>query len=103
MIRADRRQHAAHDASAAQMPDERSRIHVASHWNVRASEEIVSFLPGAPIARDGRELADDQTLDIRLDGLAVERIRAVVADLRSGENNNLTGVRRIGEDLLIAG
>ena len=38
----------------------------------------------------------------RADFLVV-RIRAVVADLRIRENDDLAGVGRIGEDLLVAG
>ena len=39
---------------------------------------------------------------MRLGGFVVALIRAVVSDLRVGENHDLAGIRRIGEDFLIA-
>ena len=39
---------------------------------------------------------------MRLGGFVVAFIRAVVADLRIGENHDLAGIGRIGEDFLIA-
>src|SRR5579864_4406009 len=36
-------------------------------------------------------------------GLVVFGIRAVVADLGSGQNDNLSRVRRVGENFLVAG
>jgi hypothetical protein len=51
----------------------------------------------------GRELAHDQTLDIGLGRLVVRLVRSVIADLGIGENDDLTGIGRIGGDFLISG
>ena len=58
---------------------------------------------GAPVARERRELAHHQAFDVRLGGFVVALIRAVVADLRIGEDDDLAGVGGVGEDFLIAG
>jgi hypothetical protein len=56
----------------------------------------------APIGADGRELARDQALDIRAASLIVGGVGSVVPDLWIGQDNNLSSVRGIGEDFLVA-
>ena len=59
-------------------------------------------LRGAPIGRSGAELADDKTTDVRACRLAVERIDAVIPDLRIGHRDDLATIRRVGDHLLIS-
>ena len=57
----------------------------------------------APVAGERRKLAHHQSFDVRPRRFVVGLVGAVVADLRIGENDDLAGIRRIGEDFLIAG
>ncbi|MEY3949309.1 MAG: hypothetical protein RJB43_664 [Verrucomicrobiota bacterium] len=57
---------------------------------------------GAPVRDDGREVADDETGDVRAGGLEVVFVHAVVADLRSRHGDDLAEVGRIREDFLVA-
>ena len=66
-------------------------------------EELVRLAIGAPVAGHGRELAHDQTFDIGLDRFVILGAGAVVADLGVGEDDDLAGIGRIGEDFLVAG
>ena len=50
-----------------------------------------------------RELAHHEALNIRMRGLVVGERRAVVADLGIGEDDDLAGIGRIGEDFLVSG
>src|SRR5262249_31059962 len=75
----------------------------SDHRHVRVSEKLLRGFLRAPVARERGEFADSETLDEWLCGLFIGIVRAVVADLGIGENDDLTGVGRIGEDFLIAG
>ena len=56
-----------------------------------------------PVAGDWRELAHHQAFDIGARGLIIIHAGSVVADLRIGEDDDLAGIRGIGEDFLVAG
>jgi len=65
---------------------------------------IIRQRPGrAPVAGNGRVFLYDETLDVRLAGFHILGIDADVADLRIGHRDHLPLVRRVGEDLLVAG
>src|SRR5277367_6828663 len=66
-------------------------------------QELLCCLVRAPIARKRRKLAHHQTFDIRLGGFAVRCVRAIVTDLRVGEDYDLAGVGRVREHFLITG
>src|SRR5450755_620634 len=85
------------------MADERARVNVAENWDLELFEIFFGDLLRAPIRTHTGKLAYDQALDIRAVGLAIFRIGAVIADFRIGKNYDLAGVRRIGENFLIAG
>ena len=85
------------------MAHQRAGVDLGQHRNRIALHVLVGDLFGAPIGADGRELADDQALDIGLGRLVVCLVGAVVADLGVGENDDLTGIGRIGGDFLITG
>src|SRR5205085_8273677 len=50
-----------------------------------------------------RELARDQAFDVRTRGFVVFRSGAVVSYFRVRQDDDLAGVRRVGEDFLVAG
>ncbi len=49
----------------------------------------------------GRKLPHHQTFDEGFARFAIEMVRAIVADLRVGEDDDLAGIRGIRKDLLI--
>ena len=57
----------------------------------------------APIRRDPARFANDKALDPRATAFDVFVVDAVVADQRIGHADDLAGVARVGQDLLIAG
>src|ERR1700693_5644904 len=69
--------------------------------------ELLQILFGdllrAPVGTHARKLADNQALDVGARGFVVFGVGAVVADFRIGENDDLAGVGRGGENFLIAG
>jgi hypothetical protein len=98
-----RRNHAAHHAVGAQVADQGAGVDLGQHRNGIALHVLVGDLLGAPVGADGRELADDQALDVGPGRLVVRLVGAVVADLRVGENDDLAGIGGIGGDFLVTG
>ena len=97
------RNHAAHHAVGAQVADQGAGVDLGQHRNRIALHVLVGDLLGAPVGADGRELADDQALDIRPGRLVVRLVGAVVADLGVGENDDLPGIGGVGGDFLVTG
>ncbi len=87
----------------AQVADQRAGIEIVDDRNAGAGQEIVGLGVGAPVAGDGRELAHHQTFDVGAGGFVIVGAGAVVADLRVGEDDDLAGIGRVGENFLIAG
>ena len=67
------------------------------------AEETVGLFVGAPVARDVRKFAHGQAFDVGPRGFVIVAAGAVIADLRVGEDDDLAGIRGIGENFLIAG
>ena len=63
----------------------------------------MEWLGGAPVAGLGRVFFDDESFHERLPGFDILSIHADVADLRIRHRNQLTFVRRVREDFLVAG
>ena len=99
----ERGEHAAHDAAGAQMAHQGAGVESADHGYAGAGEKTVGVGVGAPVAGDGRELADDEAFDVRADGFVVVGAGSVIADLGIGEDDDLAGIGGIGEDFLVAG
>ena len=55
----------------------------------------------APVARDARQIADDETRRIDLRRLEILGRRAGVADVGTGQRDDLSRVGRVGENFLI--
>ncbi len=85
------------------MADQCSRIDAGDHRDAVTGQKFLGGLVGAPVARKRREFADDQSFDERLHRFVIEIVGAIVANLGIGEDDNLAGIRRIGENLLVAG
>src|SRR3989440_12958536 len=66
-----------------------------------ATQEVVQALRGAPVAGAARQVADQDAGAERPAALDVVGVHAVVPDVRVRERDHLTGVRRVGEDLLV--
>ena len=89
-------------AVIAQVADEAAGVDFGDDGNATFGKEVFGLILGAPIADDGRDFADDEAFDVRTARFAVALIRAVVADLRVGENDDLACVGRVCEDFLVA-
>ena len=98
----ERRNDPAQHAMGAQMTNHSACVNLSDYRNVKAFQVFFRHLLRAPIRAYGRELARDQSLDIRAAGLVVGGVGSVVSDLWIGQDNNLSSVGRIGKDFLVA-
>ena len=85
------------------MADQGARVDPGDDGHAGGGEKILRSFVRAPVARQGRELADDLTFDERLERFVVSFVRAIIADLRVSQDHDLAGIGRIGEDFLISG
>ena len=99
----ERGEHAAHDAAGAQVADQGAGVEIADDGDAGAGEEAIGGGIAAPIAGDGRKLADYETFNVRTVGFVVVGAGSVVADLGIGEDDDLAGIGGVGEDFLIPG
>ena len=96
---AERAGHRARAADVARQPpgvDARDARHLVP------AEEAVEIVGRAPVRRPAGQIADDHAPASRGPRLVVALVDAVVPDVRIRERDDLPGVRRIGEDLLVA-
>ena len=93
---------AAHDAGRAQQSRQRAGVDTGDADDAVRREIVVQRPGGPPVAGDRRIVAHDESGHARCAGLPVLRLgNAVVSDLRTGHRDDLPGVRRIRQDLLI--
>src|ERR1035441_9954236 len=85
------------------MADQGAGVETGDDGYARAGEERVGGGIAAPIAGDGRKLADHETFNVGSPGFAVGGAGSVIADLGIGEDDDLAGIGGVGEDFLIAG
>ena len=85
------------------MPHQGASINIGQHRDFEFFQILVSHLLRAPVGAHARKFAHDQPFDIRPGSLVVFRIGAVIPDFRIGQDNDLAGVRRVGENFLVAG
>ena len=98
---------AGHDATGlgtflAQQPRELARVETCDGNDPPALKIGRQGQVGTPVAFKQWQVTDHQARRRHHGGLLVLGGRAGVSDVRIGQRNDLTGVRRIGEDLLIA-
>ena len=85
----------------ADVQRERAGVDAVDAGDAIFAEVVVEALLAPPVARL-REVADDEAGEEEPATLNVLGVDAVVADLRSGENDELPGVGGIGQNLLVA-
>jgi len=68
---AAKRVRAAHDAAGTQVADQRAGIEVRDYRDAGLAEKGVGLHVGAPVADDGRELADHHAFDVGAGGFAI--------------------------------
>src|SRR5258708_7217772 len=85
------------------MADDGSGVNVRNYRDFKFFQILVSHLLRTPVRTDGRKLAHHQALDVRVRGLVIVRVGAVVANFWIRQDNDLPGIRRIGENFLVAG
>ena len=84
------------------MTDKGARIEIGSDGHAVRRQVSIGSFDRPPIAGDGRKLAHGQAFDVRTARLPVVAVRPVVANLGVGQHDDLSAVRWIGEDFLIA-
>ncbi len=67
------------------------------------SSQPTEIEPVAPVRRAGHRGPGDHALDRRGQRLAILVVGADIADMREREGDDLPGIGRIGQDLLVAG
>ena len=96
------RQNGSLRAEIANMANERTRIDALDSHDVLALEEFGQAHARAPIRRRAAHIMHDQAAQSRLGRLRIVEVHTVVADLGIGHRDNLTRIRRVGNDLEIA-
>ena len=89
-------------AVGAQVSRESSRVDAHDGRDAVMAQEPLEWSDRTPVGGHVREFAHHHALAPRSQRLVVERRDAVVADVRIGEADDLTGVAGVGDDLLIA-
>ncbi len=95
--------HAVGRAAVANPPGQPARVDAGDARQLVAQQPRPQMRRGAPVGRLGDVGAHDQAARRRRHGLDVLGVGADVADVREREGDDLPGVGRIGQDLLIAG
>src|SRR5277367_364923 len=85
------------------MADQRPGVDIGQHRNPELLHEFVGDLLRAPVGTDFRELAHNQSLDVRTHGFVIFWICAVVSNFGIGQDDDLPGIRWIGENFLVSG
>ncbi len=101
--RLDRGDDRAHRAALAQVPREAPGVDAGDRHDTPRLEEGGQRLLGAPARRLVAHLAHDEALREHAARLHVGAVDAVVADVRHRHRDDLAGVARVGQDLLVAG
>src|SRR4026209_2825546 len=79
-----------------------ARVDLRDRNGLAAAQELLETALGAPVTDDRREVANDETGRVSLRGFEVVGILAEGADVRIRQRDDLTVVRRVRQDLLIA-
>ena len=90
-------------AALAQDARQLARVDVGDADDVRLAQISRQILRAAPVRREARQIADDEPGGENAPRLRVVGIDADVADVRIRQRDDLTRIRGIGEDLLVAG
>src|SRR5436305_14950456 len=85
------------------MAHQGARVNVRNYWDSEFLQVLICYLLRTPVGTDGRELAHRQPFNLRMSGLIVVRVGAVIAYLRIGEDDDMSGLRGIGKDFVVPG
>src|SRR5579872_710083 len=80
-----------------------SRVDVRQHGHLELLQILFGYLLRAPVRAHARELANDKAFDPRTRGFVVILVGAVVSDFWIRQNDDLSGVGRVGENFLVSG
>ena len=94
---------AGHRPVVAQVAGEAPGVHPGDPGHAVALQEGLEGARRAPVGGGVGQVAHHHAAAVRPDGLVVGRVHPVVADVGIGEGDDLPGVRRVGDDLLVAG
>ena len=97
------RQHAGRRAAVADAHRQRARVHASQAGDPARPQPGVQVLRRAPVRRLGNVLLHHQAACGDGGGLDVLGVGADVADMREGEGDDLAGIGRVGQRLLVAG
>lgn len=95
------RQDATHRATHAQSPNERSGVHTCDGWDGVPLEPTRQPLNRAIVGRGLDQLAHDETRDAGAGTFKISLRNPVVSDLRHRQGQNLPGVGKVRQRLLI--
>jgi hypothetical protein len=95
-------EHALHGAGGAELAGEGAGVDTVDAQDAGTIEVAGEVAVGAVVGVQPRKLADDHACDLDLGGFDILGVGAGVADEREGLDEDLAGVRRIGERFLIA-
>ena len=98
----DERNNSAHRTLQPDVPDKSARIDVGNDRNAVFDQVIVERVGCAPVAGNRGHAAHDEGFEKWLSRFDVFPIDAGIADQRIRHRDDLTGVGRIRQDLLIA-
>ena len=87
----------------AQVAHQCPRVDIRQHRHFKLFQIFFGDLLRAPVRADFRELAHDQAFDPRTRGLVIVLVGAVISDFWIRQNDDLSGVGWVGENLLISG
>ena len=91
-----------HRSRVTQMAGEAPGIDAGDRTHPPCGEEVLECALRPPARVQGREVTDDDALEVRGRRLVIERGDPVVADVGVGERHDLAGIARVGDDLLVA-
>jgi hypothetical protein len=93
---------ARHRSGFADVPREAAGVDAGDAGHAVVGEEGLEVVVAPPVAGSAGEVADDDAAAERLATLVVVGRGAVVADVRVGEGDDLPGVGRVRDHLLVA-
>jgi hypothetical protein len=85
-----------HGTAGAQVLRKRTSVHALDAGHFPLLEVSVEIARRAPVAGDCAQFLDDETPHVHRTALVVERVDAVVSDLRRSHRDDLPAVARIG-------
>ncbi len=92
-----------HGAEVADVPRESPRVDAGDTGYSRCPQEFLEITLRAPVAAASGEVPDDDSPGEWTAGLVIDGRHPVVADVRIGEGDQLTGIGGVGDDLLVPG